>query len=114
MKKRSKAATDPFSLRLRFEHVRVRKALQHAREVHGGAGHDHPPHDPSSMPEVARTLLDMAIDAAVKAKWCSDAHNALDSGIKFLQDHHDQMTEAQREGFRNDLAGLLDVYGEHC
>ena len=54
------------------------------------------------------------INAIRRYLWCRDVEEALDNGIKFLQDNDDQLSEQQKEDFRKDLAGLLDTYSEIC
>jgi len=54
------------------------------------------------------------INAIRRYLWCRDAAEALDNGIKFLQDNEDQLSEKQKEDFRKDLAGLLDSYSDIC
>ena len=120
MKKRSsRRATNPFALRVEFERTRLKKAIKHAREAQkpgkrGMGGDDDPPHDPSSPTAMARSILDVVVNALRRYKWCRDVEQALDDGIKFLQDHHDELTEEQKEDFRKDLAGLLGSYSDIC
>ena len=120
MKKRtSKRATNPFALRLKFERTRLEKALKQAREMQkprkrGMGGDDRPPHGPDSTTAMAQSILDVVVNALRRYKWCRDVEQALDDGIKFLQDHHNELTEEQAEDFRNDLAGLLGSYSDIC
>lgn len=120
MKSRSRNATNPLALRFKFERLRLGKAMQHARKMKKarkrgtGDGDDYPPHGPGSTTTAARSILDIAIDAYLKYKWCGDVEKALDDGIKFLQQYGDQLTEQQREDFRKDLASLLGSYSDVC
>ena len=107
---------DPFAMRVKFERTRLKKAIKHARQAlkpgnSGMAGHDDPP---DAMAAMSRSILDGVINTIRRYLWCRDAAEALDNGIKFLQDNEDQLSEKQKEDFRKDLAGLLDNYSDIC
>src|SRR5262245_2118419 len=104
--RRFKVATNPVVMNAQFQHLRVRKLLEASKEIH--ADNDRPPHGlpPSSNPQ--RIIIDVIGNALRRYKWCRDVEAALDSGIKFLQDHGKDLTEEQKEDFRKDLAGLLN------
>jgi len=114
--RKSMRAMDPFAMRVKFERTRLKKAIKHARQAlkpsnSGMAGHDDPP---DAMAAMSRSILDGVINAIRRYLWCRDAAEALDNGIKFLQDNEDQLSEKQKEDFRKDLAGLLDNYSDIC
>ena len=114
--RKSARAMDPFAMRVKFERTRLKKAIKHARQAlkpgnSGMAGHDDPP---DAMAAMSRSILDGVINAIRRYLWCRDAAEALDNGIKFLQDNEDQLSEKQKEDFRKDLAGLLDNYSDIC
>ena len=117
--RKSRRAMDPFAMRVKFERTRLKKAIKHARQAlkpgnSGMAGDDDPPHGPDAMAAMSRSILDSVINAIRRYLWCRDAAEALDNGIKFLQDNEDQLSEKQKEDFRKDLAGLLDNYSDIC
>ena len=117
--RKSRRAIDPFAMRVKFERTRLKKAIKHAREAlkpgkTGMYGDGGPPHGADAMTAMARSILDAVVNAIRRYLWCRDVEEALDNGIKFLQDNDDQLSEQQKEDFRKDLAGLLDTYSEIC
>ena len=112
-KKRIHAPKNPFAMQVQFQQMRLRKVLKRGKDE--GNCLDcvddlAPPSGPTSIARIPGWLVKIYL----RIKWCMDVEQALESGIKFLQEHGDQLTKQQREDFRNDLAELLGMYGEVC
>jgi len=116
---KSRRATDPFAIRVKFEQTRLKKAIKHARETpkaskSGKYGHGGPPHGSDGTTAMARGIFEDVFNEIRRLVWCHDAEQALDNGIKFLQDYGDQLTAKQKEDYRKGLADLLDTYSDIC
>lgn len=111
--RRIKLPKDPFAILVQFHQMRLRKMLKRGREEGNCLDCDNdlaPPTGPTAIARIPAWLVKLYL----RIKWCMDVEQALESGIKFLQEHGDQLTTQQREDFRNDLAELLGMYADVC